>query len=176
MRETDPVEAAREAALKFLERTRRTRRELEKRLAERGHEPRPVAAALDRLARVGLVDDLAYAKAFVRSKLARRATSLRLLRGQLRARGVAERVVEEALAALDAEAAADPDDEASPLRRAGAAGERARAERVLVPLLRRYRNLDPRETRVRCAAALSRRGFDYDTVTEVLAAALRTPD
>jgi len=173
------VEKAREAALRLLDRSRKTRRELEKKLLDKEYEPEAVSQALDRLARVGVVDDVEYAKAFVRSKLARSAVALRVVRQELRRRGVADPDAEQALAQLDAESPVDEaqrGDPNAPLRRLGGAGERARAERALGPLWRRHRALDPRERRARCAAALARRGFDYGTVSDVLDAARQAED
>jgi SOS response regulatory protein OraA/RecX len=179
------VERAREAALRLLDRARKTRRELERRLADKGFPARVVQDALDRLARVGLVDDVEFARAFVRAKLARQAVSLRVIEGRLRERGVGADDCARALAELDAEAARDEAaaaaaarsgagggaDPGATARRAGGVGERARAERALAPLLRRWRGLDPREARARATAALLRRGFDYATARDVLAAA-----
>ena len=168
------VDKAREAALRLLDRSRKTRRDLARKLIEREHGPEAVTAALDRLARVGLVDDVEYAKAFVRSKLARRAVALRVVRQELKRRGVSDPDAEQALAELDAESLVDETqrgDAGAALRRLGGAGERARAERALAPLWRRHRALDPRERRARCAAAMARRGFDYGTVAEALDAA-----
>ena len=148
------VERAREAALRLLDRSRKTRRELERRLAEKGFPAPDAAAALDRLERVGVVDDAEYAAAYVRSRLARSVVGVRVLDGQLRARGGSEADRARALAALND----------------GGAGERERAERALAPLLRRWRGLDPREARARATAALLRRGFDWTVAREVLAA------
>lgn len=170
------VEKAREAALRLLDRSRKTRRELERKLTEREHGPEAVAAALDRLARVGLVDDVEYAKAFVRSKLARRAVALRVVRQELKRRGVADPDAERALVELDAESLIDETqrgDAGAALRRLGGAGERARAERALAPLWRRHRALEPRERRARCVAAMARRGFDYGIAGEAIDAAAR---
>lgn len=133
----------------MLDRSRRTRRELERKLADKGHAPEAVGEALDRLARVGVVDDLEYARAFARSKLARRGVALRVVRQELRRRGVSD---------ADAALALEP----------LAGGDRARAEQALAPLWRRHRGLDPPERKARCAQALARRGFEYDTVREVL--------
>ncbi len=170
------VDKAREAALRLLDRSRKTRRDLARKLIEREHGPEAVAAALDRLARVGLVDDVEYAKAFVRSKLARRAVALRVIRQELKRRGVSDPDAEQALAELDAESLVDETqrgDAGAALRRLGGVGERARAERALAPLWRRHHALDPRQRRARCAAAMARRGFDYGTVAEALDAAAR---
>jgi regulatory protein len=165
------VERAREAALRLLDRTRKTRQQLERRLADKGFDAPVAAAALDRLARVGLVDDVEYARAYIRSKLARSAVGLRVIEGHLRARGIGAEDRARALAMLAAEAERDGDDPGTDVHRAGGAGERARAERALAPLLRRYRGLDPLEARARASAALMRRGFDHATARDVLAAA-----
>jgi len=165
------VERAREVALRSLERTRKTRRELERRLATKGFDAPTVAAALDRLQRVGLVDDVEYARAFVRARLARRAVALRVVEGQLAARGISPADRAAALASLDAEAAREPGDPEAGLRKTGGAGERARAAQALAPILRRYRGLEPREARGKAQAALLRRGFDYATAREAVAVA-----
>ena len=55
----------REAALKLLERTRRTRRDLERRLKEKDFDAPEIERTLDRLAEVGLVDDVEYARAWL---------------------------------------------------------------------------------------------------------------
>jgi len=153
---TPEIEQAREAALRMLDRSRRTRRELERRLGEQGHAREAIAAALDRLVRVGVVDDVEYARAFARAKLAKRGMALRVVRQELKRRGVGDADLEQGLEPF-----------------AGGEGERTRAEQALAPLWRRHRALDPPERRARCAAALARRGFDYDTVRDVLDALVR---
>ncbi len=177
MEDAAAVESAREAALRLLDRARKTRHQLERRLADKGFTAPVAAAALDRQARVGVVDDVEYARAFVRSKLARSAVGLRVIENQLRARGVSDADRARALAELDAEAAreeATHGDAGGAAWRGGGAGERARAERALAPLLRRYRGLDPREARARATAARQRRGFDWATARDVLAAVAAT--
>jgi regulatory protein len=155
---SDSAEAAHEAALKALERRRRTRRELERRLAERDFAPAAVRVALDRLERVGLVDDLEYARAFLRERLGRRAVGARAVRSELLRRGVPAALIDQALA----ETAAGGETE---LPRT----ELERARRALAQITRRYAGLEPRVRRQRLAAALARRGFDYETVAEALA-------
>jgi regulatory protein len=156
----EAVRSAQEIALRALERTRRTRRELERRLRDRGIEPDVARAALERLERVGLVDDLEYARAFLREKLGRRAVGARLLRGQLVARGVSGAVADEAMAEL-----ASAEDAGASTRT-----ELERAQRAAAQFARRYARLDAKTRRQRLSAALVRRGFDYDTVSEALRA------
>ena len=155
-RSSDP-DAAREVALRLLERTRRTRADLAKRLRDRGYAAATIEQALDRLAAVGLVDDVEYACAFLRGRASRRPAGRRRLELELRARGVGAEDV-----ALAFERSA-PD--------AGSADEAEGARRVLALAERRYRTLDPRSRQQRLYALLVRRGFDRETI----AAALKTP-
>jgi regulatory protein len=72
--------------------------ELARKLTDRGHPPDVVAATLDRLAGERLLDDGRYAEAFVSSRIGRGQGPVRIL-AELRARGVADAVAEEAVAA-----------------------------------------------------------------------------
>lgn len=153
----EAVRHAQEIALRALERTRRTRQELERRLKERDIEADAAHEALNRLERVGLIDDLEYARAFLREKLGRRAVGARLLRGQLVARGILGAVADQAMEEL---AAAESD--------SSNRTELDRAVRAAAQFARRYARLDAKTRRQRLSAALVRRGFDYDTVAEAL--------
>jgi len=155
-RSSDP-DAAREAALRLLERTRRTRSDLAKRLRDRGFAAVAVEQALDRLSRVGLVDDVEYACAFLRGRASRRPAGRRRLELELRARGVGGEDVARAFERFG-EQAPGPD-------------EAEGAKRVLALAERRYRSLDARTRRQRLYALLLRRGFDR----EAIEAALKAP-
>ena len=103
-RSSDPG-ACREAALRLLERQRRTRADLERRLRDKGYAGATLSGVLDRLAAVGLVDDVEYARAFMAGRRARRSAGARRIEQELRARGVAAEDVAAAAARLDAEQA-----------------------------------------------------------------------
>ena len=152
-------EAARDAALRMLARGPRTEHEIATWLAERGYEPGAVREAVERLLRVGLVDDRAFVRSFVRRELLRRAESGRLLQSKLRLRGVARALVED----LDAVIAEDPDLDAEEL-----AGEEGRARRALSQISGRVRARDPRERLRRLGQALARRGFGWDVIRDLL--------
>jgi len=156
-RAADP-EACREAALRLLERTRRTRSDLARRLRTRGFDAAVVNATLERLAAVGLVDDVEYASAFLRGH-GRRPAGKRRVEQELRARGVSAADIAAAFAAAGAAGEATPDLEGARRAVAGAA--------------RRYRDLEPRVRRQRLYALLARRGFDRDAIEAALAAADR---
>ena len=150
----DP-EAARESALRLLERTRRTRLELARKLRDQGFEPRVIEEVLERLTSVGLIDDAEYARAFLASRLGRKAAGWRRLEIELRRRGVS---------ADDASAARARFEEEQ-----GATDEVALARRVVAQVEARYRSLEPRLRRQRLYALLVRRGFDGDVIERVLA-------
>ena len=155
-RSTD-VEAAREAALVLLEHTRRTRSDLARRLKERGFTLPAIEGAIDRLAGVGLVDDVEYARAWLAGRWGRRPSGWRRLEQQLRQHGISSDDITAARARLDEER--------------GATDETEAARRVMEQAERRYRSLDPRTRRQRLYALLARRGFDSDTIQ----AAFRAP-
>jgi regulatory protein len=97
------VEVAREICLKQLASSPKSRAQLETVLKRRGTDPAVTAEVLDRLEDVRLVDDSAYAESYVTSRRAG-TLSRRALGHELRSKGVAGSVVEEALDTLDPEA------------------------------------------------------------------------
>jgi regulatory protein len=152
-RSSDPG-ACREAALRLLERQRRTRSDLERRLRDKGYADATAAGVLDRLAAVGLVDDVEYARAFMAGRRARRSAGARRIEQELRARGVGVEDIAAAVARLDAEQ--------------GGMDEPAAARRVIAQADRRLRGLEPRVRRQRLYALLARRGFDGDVIRRAL--------
>ncbi|MEO5618351.1 MAG: regulatory protein RecX, partial [Candidatus Eisenbacteria bacterium] len=151
--------SAREDALKLLDLQRRTRRDLTRRLRDKGHDAAEIETVLDRLAELKLIDDVEYARAFIAGRWGRRAAGWRKIEMDLRGRGVSaddiaagrERFVAEQGGAEEA-----------------VAGEAASALRVVQQAERRYAALDPRTRRQRLTALLLRRGFSYDTIEQVL--------
>lgn len=77
-----------DAALRLLARKARTRAELARRLGGRGFAPEVVAAALDRLAGRGLLDDAVVAAEHARARVSQLPRGPRAIVAELRARGV----------------------------------------------------------------------------------------
>ena len=148
------LEACREAALRLLERQRRTRSDLERRLRDKGYAGATAAQVLDRLAGVGLVDDVEYARAFMAERRARRSAGARRIEQELRTRGVSADDLAAARLRLDAEQ--------------GGMDEVAAARKVIAQAERRTRGLEPRLRRQRLYALLARRGFDGDVIRRAL--------
>jgi regulatory protein len=94
---------ARAICLRLLTVQPRTRAELASALARRKVPDEAAAAVLGRFAEVGLIDDRAFAEAWVGSRHAGRGLARRALAAELRRRGVDGETVGEAIATLDTE-------------------------------------------------------------------------
>ncbi|GAA0722385.1 regulatory protein RecX [Dactylosporangium roseum] len=93
----DPREAAREICLRQLAVRPRTRAELATAMRKHGVADDIAAEILDRYDEVGIIDDAAFARAWVTSRHHGRGLSRRALAGELRRKGVSSDEVGEAL-------------------------------------------------------------------------------
>ena len=103
-------ERAREICLRQLAARPRTRAELDKVLTRKEISAEVIAEVLDRYDEVGIIDDAAFARAWVSSRHQGRGLARRALANELRQRGVDAEVAGEALETLD------EDDEAATAR------------------------------------------------------------
>ena len=148
--EADPYAVARSIALDRIAARDRTRHELAQALKTRNVPPEVAEQVLDRLQEVGLVNDAAFAEAWVGSRQQRRHLSRPALRRELQIKGVDREQIDVALESVDY------GDELA------AARELVRRRHPAVaglPYPVRYRRL---------AGVLSRRGFGSGIVTQVL--------
>ncbi|HEY1698727.1 MAG TPA: regulatory protein RecX [Trebonia sp.] len=100
----DPEAKAREICLRQLSFAPKTRSQLKEALLKR-EIPEDVAdAVLSRYADVGLIDDAAFARAWVESRHHSKGLAGRALKAELRRRGVADDDIKDAVATLDPEA------------------------------------------------------------------------
>jgi regulatory protein len=134
----DPESVARGICLRALTGAPKTRRQLAELLAKRGVPDDAASAVLDRFTEVGLIDDAAFARAWVTSRQAGRGLARRALSAELRAKGVDGEVAAAALEELD------PQDEWDAARRLVARRlpsmqrlDRPTAERRLLGMLAR---------------------------------------
>ena len=97
----DPEQVARSICLRALTGAPKTRQQLADLLAKRGIPDDVAEAVLDRFGEVGLVDDAAFARAWVTSRQAGRGLARRALKAELRAKGVDGEVAEEAVGLVD---------------------------------------------------------------------------
>ncbi len=97
----DPVSAARGICLRALTGAPKTRSQLADLLAARDIPDDAAETVLDRFTEVGLIDDAAFARAWVTSRQSGRGLARRALKAELRAKGVDGEVAEEAVALVD---------------------------------------------------------------------------
>lgn len=148
--DADPYEVARSIVLRKLAAQDRTRHELAKALRSRNVPDEIAEGVLGRLQEVGLIDDAAFAEAWVESRQQRRHLSRPALRRELQAKGVDRDHID---AALDSVDVGDELAAARDLARRRHQGLRGQPYPV------RYRRL---------AGVLSRRGFGSAIVAQVL--------
>jgi regulatory protein len=96
-----PADRAREICLRLLAVRPRTRQELATALRQRGVDDEVAAEVLDRYGDVGMVDDRAFARAWVASRHHGKGLAGRALAGELRRKGVDAETIGEALDDLD---------------------------------------------------------------------------
>lgn len=137
----------------MLARAPRSTRDLRRRLLLKGEPEAEVDVAIERLEAAGLLDDAAYARAFVRAKVSSQGFSRRRLQLELAKRGVARDVADAAIVEVLHDDAVD---------------ESANIERVARKKLRTLKGLEEQTQRRRLSAYLARRGYDVDDVRAVL--------
>ena len=99
----DPEAQARQICLRLLTLAPRTRAQLATALHRRGIPDETAEAVLSRFADVGLIDDAAFARAWVESRHYSRGLSRRSLSAELRRQGVESEEIREAVDTLDPE-------------------------------------------------------------------------
>ncbi|CAO5254141.1 recombination regulator RecX [Frankia sp. AgKG'84/4] len=138
-RPADPVAVAREICLNQLAARARSRAELAATLRRRGVSEDVAEAVLDRLTAVGLVDDGAFAAAYISSARERRGLGRQALAVELRRRGIEPDIVDAATEVIDE---ADEEEIARDLVRRRLASmdrlpEQVRIRRLVAMLMRR---------------------------------------
>lgn len=99
--DADPESVARKILLDQLTGRARTRHELSAKLAGRNVPADVATRVLDRFVEVGLIDDLAFARMWVRSRQPGRGLTRRVLGQELRRKGVADDLAAVALDEID---------------------------------------------------------------------------
>jgi regulatory protein len=150
----DPESAARGICLRALTGTPKTRQQLADLLQKRGIPEDAAVTVLDRFTEVGLIDDAAFAQAWVSSRQAGRGLARRALSAELRAKGVEPEVAAEAV-----EAVGDDD-------------ERETARRLVERKVGAMRRLDRATATRRLMGMLARKGYNGGLAAAVVREAL----
>lgn len=150
----DPESVARNLCLRALTGAPKTRQQLADLLAQREVPEDAAEAVLDRLAEVGLIDDEAFAQAWVSSRQSGRGLARRALKAELRAKGVDDEVAATAVMAVD-------DDD-----------ERETARRLVERRLPGMQRLDRATATRRLMGMLARKGYSGGLAAGVVREAL----
>ncbi|MFH9981656.1 recombination regulator RecX [Streptomyces sp. NPDC017179] len=150
----DPVELARAICLRLLTGTPRTRKQLADALRKREIPDEAADEVLSRFEEVGLIDDGAFADAWVESRHHGRGLARRALARELRTKGVDTALIDEAVGRLDAEQ------------------EEATARELVARKLRSTRGLDRDKRLRRLAGMLARKGYPEGLALRVVRQAL----
>ena len=143
----DNVEIALQRALNFLSYRPRSEDEVRRNLIKHGYDEPIIEEILSRLRRGRLVDDENFAELWVENRSEFRPRGGRMLRQELRQKGISDQVIAEALEELD-------EDELA----LKAARKKAR----------RYRELEWMDFRKKMSGFLARRGFNYGIISTVV--------
>ncbi|MEU0009159.1 recombination regulator RecX [Streptomyces sp. NPDC006314] len=150
----DPAERARAICLRLLTGTPRTRKQLADALRKREIPEEVAEEVLSRFEEVGLIDDSAFADAWVESRHHGRGLARRALARELRTKGVDSALIDEAVGQLDSEQ------------------EEATARELVARKLRATRGLDRDKRLRRLAGMLARKGYPEGMALRVVRQAL----
>ncbi|MFK4108700.1 recombination regulator RecX [Streptomyces sp. NPDC002176] len=153
-RDTDPAEKARNICLRLLTGTPRTRKQLADALRKREIPDEVAEEVLSRFEEVGLINDSAFADAWVESRHHGRGLARRALARELRTKGVDSALIDEAVGQLDSEQ------------------EEATARELVDRKLRATRGLDRDKRLRRLAGMLARKGYPEGMALRVVRQAL----
>jgi regulatory protein len=154
----DPAERAREICLRQLALRPRTRAELAETLRKHGVDDEVATEVLQRYGEVGLIDDEAFARAWVTSRHHGKGLARRALAGELRRKGVDSDAVSGALDELDS------------------ATEEQTARDLVARRLRTERAGNPEATFRRLVGVLARKGYAPGLAFRVVRDALAERD
>ncbi|WP_030870724.1 recombination regulator RecX [Streptomyces sp. NRRL S-37] len=150
----DPVERARAICLRLLTGTPRTRKQLADALRKREIPDEAAEEVLSRFEEVGLIDDSAFADAWVESRHHGRGLARRALARELRTKGVDPTLIDAAVSRLDSEQ------------------EEETARELVSRKLRATRGLDRDKRLRRLAGMLARKGYPEGLALRVVRQAL----
>ncbi|AYN39075.1 recombination regulator RecX [Streptomyces dangxiongensis] len=150
----DPAERARAICLRLLTGTPRTRKQLADALRKREIPDDVADEVLSRFEEVGLIDDGAFADAWVESRHHGRGLAGRALARELRTKGVDSSLIDEAVSQLDSEQ------------------EEATARELVARKLHATRGLDRDKRLRRLAGMLARKGYSEGLALRIVRQAL----
>lgn len=152
--DADHEAVARKILLDALTGQARSRKELADKLAKKDVPPELAAHLLDRFEEVGLIDDAAFARMWVEGRQRSRGLAPRALAQELRRKGIADEVAQEALSDVDE------------------ASQRAAAEALVAKKVRAMASFDEQKATRRLVGMLARKGYSSGLAFSVVRDAL----
>lgn len=146
-----------EAALSLLDYSARTENEMKKKLRMKGYIEMVIESVIERLKDARLIDDRQLAER-IAENASERGIGAYALKRKLKTRGVSEDDVEYASSLMDEEK------------------EKEGALRECQRLYKKYASLPVREAKAKLSAALSRRGYSWDAVSEAIESVMNDTD
>lgn len=147
LQDIDAQEVAYQRALNFISFRPRSEAEVCKNLKKHDTPEEVIPEVLDRLRRIGLVDDVLFAQNWIENRSTFRPRGRRALVAELRQKGIDDEAINEALFDLD---------------------EDSLAYQAALKQSRKYEGLDWRTFRQKMSAFLARRGFNYGVAKPVI--------
>jgi len=153
---SDTSEIAYQSAIRLLDYRPRTAKEINQRLIQKGFSIEEVDRVIERLKKANLVHDQEYARMWVENRNEFHPRSQRLMRYELKNKGVEENLIETALAE--------------------SAEDNILAEKAAAKYARKLDLNDHLVFRKRLSGYLARRGFSYHTIVTVVDKTIRSMD
>ena len=150
MMRAEEIRRARDDALNLLSYRSRSTKELERRLKQKGYEEETIREAVTGLQRVDLINDERFTNDWIKNRMTYRPMGKMRLTWELRQKGVAPELIDDALGEIDEE------------KEYEAALELAKSKAGKIT------EVDVRSKRQKLASLLQRRGFNWDTVSRVM--------
>lgn len=145
------IRRAKDQALRYLEIRPHSRKELFRKLRQKGFHPMVIEKALEDLANVDLVNDAQFARLFIQNELTLRPCGRRLLEQKLAIRGISGEIFEPLL---------DEIYQAQP--------EATIAHQIAEKYLRRIARDSPPKRKEKLIRHLKAKGFDWDIISNIL--------
>jgi len=140
---------AKEVALRFLSFRRRTEKEVKEKLQKKGFDEKTIKRTIAKLKEYDLINDLEFATAWVKERLAYKPRGKKLLWQELWKKGIRKEIVDQVTQELC------QDEDKSVLE-------------LVEKIKKKYKNLEPPVAKRRMYGFLLRRGFSYETVNQAM--------
>jgi regulatory protein len=147
LKEQDAIEVALQSAIKYLSFRPRSEDEVRKNLKKKNFQDHVINEVVERLQRGGLVDDQKFAELWIENRSEFRPRSSRVLRIELRQKGIPFKIIDTIISKID---------------------EDHLAYQAATKQARKYRGLEWQDFRKKMYGFLARRGFDYGIISTII--------